>query len=225
MNIYYEKNINSRTLLFNKGEYIIDLGYFKGSYDIKVINKSNKKVIGKLIKLSKDKETEIKEALDKSESTFINVVNRIIFNNIHEALINQSMEINIKKVNHKDIRFILKRPCVENIFECNFPIEAILNLFVSPNKPRASSVSIKKVEDENYKYNIPIKDYEYIVRKADTICKIMENTPIKNKEYSEIVKYYKKLNTVDSNGKTEILLKLADLFKIEIIDIKKDNEE
>ena len=223
MNIYYEKNVNSKTLLFNKGEYIIDLGYYKGDYDIKIINKNTKKIFGKLIKVTEETTKIIKEALDKSESTFISTINRIIFQNIHESLKNQKLEIEIKNITHKDIRFILKRPRKEDIFECNFPIEGILSLLVSPNKPKQTSVSIKEVkeEDTNYKYNIPIKDYEYIVRKADTISKIMESTPINNKEYIEITKYYHKLQEVKDEKKTEILLKLAELFKIEITDIKK----
>lgn len=227
MNIYYEKNVNSKTLLFNKGEYIIDLGYYKGDYDIKIINKNTKKVFGKLIKVTEETKDNIKASLEKSENTFTNYINRIIFSNIHEALMKQKIQIDIKRITHKDIRFIMKRPRSSDIFECNFSIEGILNLLVSPNKPKQTSVSIKEIkeEDKNYRYNIPIKDYEYIVRKADTISKIMDATPISNKEYIEIAKNYKKLQEVDDNKKTNILLKLAELLKIEITDIKKENTE
>ena len=153
-------------------------------------------------------------------------MNYIVYNNLYNALMNQSLTIEMKSLTHKGIKYILRRPVKENIFECNFPIQLIISLLISPNKPRA--VREKEVEevDTHYIYNIPISDYEYIVRKADTISKIMENSPINNKDYVQIVKYYEKLNnTKDEKKKTEILLKLAELFKIEITDIKKEDNE
>ena len=224
--LYYIKNINPKSLLFNRGELIINLDYYKGNYDIKIINKNTKKEFGKYIKLTEEVTKEIKESLDKGERFFTEYMNYIVYNNLYNALMNQSLTIEMKSLTHKGIKYILRRPVKENIFECNFPIQSIISLLISPNKPRA--VREKEVEevDTHYIYNIPISDYEYIVRKADTISKIMENSPINNKDYVQIVKYYEKLNnTKDEKKKTEILLKLAELFKIEITDIKKEDNE
>ena len=226
MYLYYLKNINQKSLLFNRGELIINLDYYKGNYDIKIINKNTKKEFGKFIKLNEVATKEIKESLDKGERYFTEYMNYIVYNNLYNALMNQSLTIEMKSLTHKGIKYILRRPVKENIFECNFPIQSIISLLISPNKPRA--VREKEVEevDTHYIYNIPISDYEYIVRKADTISKIMENSPINNKDYVQIVKYYEKLrNAKDDQKKTEILLKLAELFKIEITDIKKEDNE
>ncbi len=226
MYLYYYRNINSKTLLFNKGEYIINLDYYKGDYDIKIVNKNNKKVFGKLIKITDEMTSTIKESLDKGEKYFTECINSIIYNNFNKAIVNQSLNIEIKSLTHKGIKFILRRPVKENIFECNFPIDVMLMLLISPNKPRATSPKEEKeIVDNNYKYNIPVNDYEYIVRKADTISKIMENSPINNKTYKDIVKYYDKFKAAKEDKKTEILLKLAELFKIEITDIKSDDNE
>ncbi|MBR4694428.1 MAG: hypothetical protein IKP07_06395 [Bacilli bacterium] len=228
MYLYYLRNINPKTLLFNKGEYIIDLAYYKGEYDIKIINKNTKKIFGKLIKLNEKANTDIKEALEKNEKLFVDYINNLIYINIRNSIYNQSLLIDIKDISHKGIKFILKRPTKENAFECNFPIETIISILISPNKPRSVSTKDEEVEEEDskYIYNIPIPDYEYIVRKADTINKIMNNTPLNNKEYIEISKLYEKFKEAkDDNKKSEILLKLAELFKIEITDIKKDEVE
>lgn len=226
MYLYYYRNINSKTLLFNKGEYIINLDYYKGDYDIKIVNKNNKKVFGKLIKITDEMTSNIKESLDKGEKYFTECINSIIYNNFNKAIVNQSLNIEIKSLTHKGIKYILRRAVKENIFECNFPIDVMLMLLISPNKPRATSPKEEiEIVDNNYKYNIPINDYEYIVRKADTISKIMENSPINNKTYKDIVKYYDKFKAAKEEKKTEILLKLAELFKIEITDIKSDDNE
>ncbi len=227
MYLYYLKNINSKALMFNKGDYIIDLGYYKGEFDIKIINKNTNKIHGKLIKITEDISKEINDALHKNEKAFIDYINNLIHQNLYIALVRQKLIIDMKDQTHKGIKYILRRPSNQNIFECSFPIEDILLILMNPNKKKTISKKVEEEikEDPNYKYNIPVKDYEYIIRKSDTIAKIMENSPLKNKDYQEITKLYKKLQTVEDDKKTDFLLKLASLFKIEITDIKKENIE
>lgn len=219
INLYKQKQIDNKFMLFNKGDYILNLGYKKGNYNITVINKITKKEIARFIKLTKETLNSIKESLDKGEKSFNLLMNSIVFSNFEYALYHNLLTIKIDSLTHHNIHFILKRIKATDLFEINIPLDEFLLIFASL-KQISPSKKITIEEDNNYIYGINKNDYDYIIRKSKAIKEVMDTNPIENKEYQEISKIYSKLYT--SKNKKELLIKLATLLNIELVDIEQE---
>ena len=95
INVYCYKNV-PRILILSKGEYVLNLDYKRGEYDINIINKNTRKSYGKLIKLTDQTKLLIKASLRKNENAFISLVNSLILKNIDLVLLNDAIKYNIK---------------------------------------------------------------------------------------------------------------------------------
>ena len=220
MYVYCYRNIDTDLLLFNKGEYILNLEYLKGKYNITVINRDTEKKIARLTHLSKETEEEIKNALNKGEKYFNILVNNIIYKNFEAALLNYNYDIEVRNKTHKDTKITINKSLSKDIFVGNFSLEAFLLSFSNIKQMRENPKKEEKeleapiLIDENDKI-LTKEEQEFILRKSDTIYKIMNNSPLNNANYREIAriyKEYKKIPKKDINKKQDLIIKLKELL-------------
>lgn len=229
--IYYYKNIGDNLLLFNKGNNIINLDFKNGGYDISIVNKVNGKLNGKLTKIDDDTRLVIKDSLDKSEKAFNTVINDIIFKNIIDQVKNLKVNIEINDVSHNGINVMFDRTLKKNIFRGKFSLEELL---LSLSQIKVKKEDIKKdevfsmdqedfeVKDE-YVCGILKSDYDYIIRKSNTINDIVSQGSIKDKKYLNISTLYKKFIKSNSDEyKHTILIEMSELLDLENITKKED---
>lgn len=212
--IYNYKNINSKALLFDKGNFILNLDYNNGQYDIRVVNKLNNKKYGKLNKLTPETSQNIKKSLDKGEKSFNSYTNNLIYNSLETSLTNLNIEIIINDLTIKDVLLKFKKTNANDSFECEFTIGEFLSIISNIKNPKESrkntekEVVIQEVENDK---NV-LDEKTFIIRKAHTIVEIMEQNPINNKNYQKVVELYKELETADPSRQEEILLNLKELI-------------
>ena len=221
MYVYCYKNIDNDLLLFNKGDYILKLDYLKGKYDISVINRDTDKKIARLTHLTKETEEAIKAALNKGEKQFNILVNNIIYKNLESAYLNYNYDIEVRNKNHKDTKITINKSQPKDIFVGNFSLEAFLltlsnikQMRDNPNKKEEKQLEPPILIDENDKI-LTVEEQEFILRKSDTIYKIMMNSPIKNENYKKVVKLYqeyKKTKKNEIDKKQDIIIKLKELL-------------
>lgn len=216
INIYYYKNVNNNALLFNKGEYILKLDYRRGGFDIKVIHRQTEKQYGHFIKLTEETEKKIASCLDRSEKSFISTMNQIAYQNLEACLKNLDIEINYHEISNRGIQIKLRRTLKKDIFDMNTPLFVLLSILTSTKisspaaLPKETPVEEEEVE-ENTKYGLPVEEYEYIIRKSNTITQIMLSKPIDNIQYKKIATLYQEFTSSDTTRKKEILLELKEL--------------
>lgn len=217
MNIYYYKNINSQYLLFNKGNYILKLDYLRGNLDIKVIERNTENKYGHFIKLTPNTKELIQSSLDKSEKSFISIMNQIAYHSIEACLKDIAIDITYNDISNKGIRIKFKRALKNDIFDFNVPLYILLDILTSvkiiPSKPKINTIDIETsevVSDSNY--GLSNEEYDYIIRKSNTINQIMQTKPISNKNYEEISKLYQEFTSSENQDKESILLHLKKLL-------------
>lgn len=215
-NLYNYRCINKDALLFDKGDYILNLTFDKGKYNITVVNAKTSQKVGRLIKVKEQTQENISSSLKNSEREFTKVVNKIIYNNLESALLELSFIFNVTDVSHKGITITIQRPQKEDIFECKLTAEQLL-VILSSIKPSKTEKLVKlenKEEKEIKKIPrvISEKDEAYIVRKCHTIVDIMKKQNLDNDKYRKIVKLYKELNKSKDKRRNEILLELKELI-------------
>lgn len=220
MYVYCYKNISSELLLFNKGEYILKLDYQKGKYNISVINRDTEKKIARLTHLTKETEEGIKASLNKGEKYFNIYINNIIYKNFEAALENYNYDIEVRNKNHKDVKITIGKSLNKDIFVGICSLEAFLLSFSNIKQLRETPKKEEKqleepiLIDEND--NILTKEeQEFILRKSDTIYRIMNNSPINNDNYKKIAKIYKeykKTPKAEINKKQDLIIQLKELL-------------
>lgn len=214
IHLYYYKNVNENNLLFYKDEYILKLDYKKGNYDIFAINRHTEKKVGHLIKIADETKDLIKSSLSKSEKSFNVQINKIIYNNLIEALNNLAIDIDIKELSHRGITIRINRVLKKDIFNFSLPLDSFLTILTSIQKQKeVTKIEIPEIEDielkeEKTKYNLPLEEYEYIIRKSNTIKEIMEKESLDNVDYQEITALYNKFTTSPEKEKEAILREL-----------------
>lgn len=214
MNIYYYKNVNSNVLLFNKGKYILKLNYIHGRPNIFVINRTTEEKYGRFIKLTEETTKLIESTLDKSEKSFIALMNAIAYQNIEECLKNINIHITCENISNKDIKIKFKRTLKKNLLELNMPAYVFLELFTSIKINNQAKIDVKEEnnnKEEQNKYELYNEEYEYIIRKANTITNIMKNTPLDNPIYKKIAELYESLLNCENQNKEKIILELKEL--------------
>lgn len=217
LNVYYYKNFGSLTL-FNKGEYILKLEFKKGEYDIQAINRDTEEVIGKLVKISDTKKDEIKQALDKNEKSFNELINSILLENIAENIYLGTVNTDVNSLKHKDIVIYLTKNRKKDIFDLTVTLDELLLLLtefkpISDTKKQKKPVKKKDSEEVVIIENDKEKDKAFVLRKADTIYNIMEINEIDSDEYKKIASLYKNyLSEDDSTKKNSIYKELAKII-------------
>ena len=220
MYVYCYRNIDTDLLLFNKGDYILNLEYLKGKYNISVINRETEKKIARLTHLTNETEEEIKSALSKGEKYFNILVNNIIYKNFEQALLNYNYDIEVRRKTHQDTKIIINKSLTKDIFIGNFTLEAFL-LYLSNIKqlkeiPKKEEKQLEPpiLIDENDKV-LTKEEQEFILRKSDTIYQIMMNMPLNNANYRAIAKVYhqyKKTPKEDIETRQDLIIKLKELL-------------
>ena len=194
INVYCYKNV-PRILLLSKGEYILNLDYKKGEYNINIINKNTQKSYGKLIKLNDQTKLLIKASLRKNENAFTSLINSLILKNIDLVLQNDAIKYNIIKLTHRGISIQFGKTTKEDILSINMPLDVLLTIL---STTRFSKIVVDKEElteeDDILNVDIDQEEREYILRKSNTIANIMDATPLDNKTYKKIAELYNKYN-------------------------------
>lgn len=220
MYVYCYRNIDTDLLLFNKGDYILNLEYLKGKYNISVINRETEKKIARLTHLTNETEEEIKSALSKGEKYFNILVNNIIYKNFEQALLNYNYDIEVRRKTHQDTKIIINKSLTKDIFIGNFTLEAFLlslsNIKQLKEIPKKEEKQLEPpiLIDENDKV-LTKEEQEFILRKSDTIYQIMMNMPLNNANYRAIAKVYhqyKKTPKEDIETRQDLIIKLKELL-------------
>ncbi len=191
INVYCYKNV-PRILILSKGEYILNLDYKKGEYDINIINKNSRKSYGKLIKLSDTTKLLIKTSLRKNENAFISLINSLVLKNIDQVLLNDSIKYNITKLTHRGINIQFGKATKEDILSINMPLDALLTILSTTRFSKIIAADETMEDDDILIEDIDQEEREYILRKSNTIAKIMETTPLDNETYKKIADLYTK---------------------------------
>lgn len=191
INVYCYKNV-PRILILSKGEYILNLDYKKGEYDINIINKNSRKSYGKLIKLSDTTKLLIKTSLRKNENAFISLINSLVLKNIDQVLLNDSIKYNITKLTHRGINIQFGKATKEDILSINMPLDVLLTILSTTRFSKIISDDETMEDDDILIEDIDQEEREYILRKSNTIAKIMETTPLDNETYKKIADLYTK---------------------------------
>ena len=221
MNIYYYHNVNSNNLLFNKGDYILKLDYIRGNFDIKVINRNTNTKYGHFIKLTPATKEIIKTSLDKSEKTFINTMNKIAYNSLSKCLQDLAIDIIYKEISNTNIQVKFRRALNQDIFDFSCNLFVLLDILTNTKtiKPKVKEIEEQPIieDKKDTKYGLPNEEYEYLIRKSNTITNIMQTNPIPNKDYQEISNLYQEFTTAKEDNK-ELIIK--EIKKI----LEKDNK-
>lgn len=221
MNIYYYHNVNSNNLLFNKGDYILKLDYIRGNFDIKVINRNTNTKYGHFIKLTPATKEIIKTSLDKSEKTFINTMNKIAYNSLSKCLQDLAIDIIYKEISNTNIQVKFRRALNQDIFDFSCNLFVLLDILTNTKtiKPKVKEIEEEPIieDKKDTKYGLPKEEYEYLIRKSNTITNIMQTNPIPNKDYQEISNLYQEFTTAKEDNK-ELIIK--EIKKI----LEKDNK-
>ena len=197
MNIYYYKNVSNNILLIDKGDAIINLDYKEGEYDISIIDKNTNKKYASVSKINEDTKDLIKIELNKGEKNFTSLINKIIYQNIYNDLINLAIEIEIKELNHKDILVKFPKTLKEDIFSGEFSLESLLLIFTQLKELKKKTVV--EVEELDIPEPEPVVEEEpamkqeeinQIIRKASAIAEVMNTRPIANDNYKYIAELY-----------------------------------
>lgn len=214
INIYNHKNINKNSLLFEKGDYIIDLSFQKGEYDISIIHGETNKKYGRITKLSEESKIKIKESLNKSEKAFTKYINNIVFENLEYALKELKIDISIENYTHDGVEISIKKPKSKDIFECTFNAKQLLLILSNIKESKELVNSNKDIKKETIikDNDLTEKEIEYIIRKSKTIMEIMATKKLNNNNYKKIVELYEKLFQVEHKEKLKILLELKELI-------------
>jgi hypothetical protein len=191
INVYCYKNV-PRILILSKGEYILNLDYKKGEYDINIINKNSRKSYGKLIKLSDTTKLLIKTSLRKNENAFISLINSLVLKNIDQVLLNDSIKYNITKLTHRGINIQFGKATKEDILSINMPLDVLLTILSTTRFSKIIADDETMEDDDILIEDIDQEEREYILRKSNTIAKIMETTPLDNETYKKIADLYTK---------------------------------
>ena len=147
-------------------------------------------------------------------------MNNIIYKNFEAALLNYNYDIEVRNKTHKDTKITINKSLSKDIFIGNFSLEAFLLSFSNINQMRENPKKEEKeleapiLIDENDKI-LTKEEQEFILRKSDTIYKIMNNSPLNNANYREIAriyKEYKKIPKKDINKKQDLIIKLKELL-------------
>lgn len=214
INIYNHKNINKNSLLFEKGDYIIDLSFQKGEYDISIIHGETNKKYGRITKLSEESKIKIKDSLNKSEKAFTKYINNIVFENLEYALKELKIDISIENYTHDGVEISIKKPKTKDIFECTFNAKQLLLILsnIKESKELVNANKDIKKETITKDNDLTEKEIEYIIRKSKTIMEIMATKKLNNNNYKKIVELYEKLFQVEHKEKLKILLELKELI-------------
>jgi len=217
MSVYYYKNISPNILLFNKGESIINLDYKEGNYEINIVNKNTNEKQAYLSKLTDEVKEEIKEKLNKNEKDFTSYINRIIYDNIYQDIINQNIEITINNYNHQDILIEFKKTNKNNSFYGTFTLEGLLKTISSikeltkkPKVVKEEPIVEEKPEEEIEEQGLLEEDKNQIIRKASAITEVMNTRPIDNDNYKEIAQIF---NEFRKTKNEELLPTIQELLK------------
>lgn len=215
INIYNHKIVNKNSVLFDKSDYIIDLAYQKGEYDISIIHGDTNKKYGQITKLSKETKIKIKESLNKSERAFIKCINSIVFENIEQSLRELKIDISIENYTHDGVEIFIKKAKSKDTFECKFNAKQLLLVLSNIKetketfKKTSNNINQPEIKIEN---ELNEKEIEYIIRKSKTIMEIMAIKKLNNKNYRKIVELYEKLFQVNQQEKFKILQELKELI-------------
>lgn len=198
--VYYNRNVSSSILLFNKGDAIIDLDYKDGEYEISVINKKNEKKLGTINKLSEDVKEEIKANLTKSEKSFIQYINNLIFENLYLSLTSFNYEIIVDEPTHKGIKVKINKSRSNNSFSGEFDLDILLTciseikeLKTKVKEEKEEIIQIEPEEEVEEEASEPVmseEDRNQIIRKASAIAEVMNTQPIDNDNYKTIAEIY-----------------------------------
>lgn len=225
METYYYKNINNKILLFSSGQNIINLEFKNGGYDISIINRNNERLIGKLSKITDDTKDNIKKALNINEKEFNKLINKIIMDNIVAATSLFNIDIDIKEISHNDIYIMFNRTLKKDIFRAKFKLDELLitltNVKIGKVKKIEQHKEFVTEEQDEYILGIYKEDYDYIIRKSNTIKDIMSTSESKNKTYLKIADLYSQfVHSKNTSVKKKIIFQLAELLEIEDIRTK-----
>lgn len=215
--IYNYKNLNSKILLFDKGQHILKLDYNAGAYDIKIIDRITEKKDGKVCKFDEVANELVRKSLNKGEKSFNTIINKIILQSIEASITKLNYKVNIKELSNSDIFLEITKPSKNNYFECNFNIGEFLLLISLLKKPKVKNTTIEDEEVEEITEEEPVlatmskEEKEYILRKAKTIVDIMNTKPLNNEDYYKVVDLYAELegkNTKETEAILEEIKKL-----------------
>lgn len=215
--IYNYKNLNSKILLFDKGQHILKLDYNAGAYDIKIIDRITEKKDGKVCKFDEAANELVRKSLNKGEKSFNTIINKIILQSIEASITTLKYKVNIKELSNSDIFLEITKPSKNNYFECNFNIGEFLLLISLLKKPKVKNTTIEDEEVEEIIEEEPVlatmskEEKEYILRKAKTIVDIMNTKPLNNEDYYKVVDLYAELegkNTKETEAILEEIKKL-----------------
>lgn len=215
--IYNYKNLNSKILLFDKGQHILKLDYNAGAYDIKIIDRITEKKDGKVCKFDEAANELVRKSLNKGEKSFNTIINKIILQSIEASITKLNYKVNIKELSNSDIFLEITKPSKNNYFECNFNIGEFLLLISLLKKPKVKNTTIEDEEVEEIIEEEPVlatmskEEKEYILRKAKTIVDIMNTKPLNNEDYYKVVDLYAELegkNTKETEAILEEIKKL-----------------
>jgi len=210
LNDFNNQTPNSNCLWFNKGKFILKLDYIKGNYDIKVINTTTNKEIGKLLKLTPETQSNIQASLDKGEKNFNKYINNLIYKSLKESIVTNNIEIKYREDAPLLSRLIFKRKGACDVFDCSLTYLNFLEIIseIKPSKmkqlKKENSPKTTKSESLVNKDNI-----DYILRKANVIYNIMKKEKLDNPEYKEVSKLYSRYQ---KNHQPEVLEEIAKII-------------
>lgn len=224
--MYNYKNINKNALLFDKGTFIPNLEYNLGDYNITIINRLNGKTHGKLNRLTIETKELVRKSLNKNEKSFNKYLNELIYYNINESLLDLNITIKIKDLTNNDIKIKISKSTTKDCFDCSFTIGELLIILSSLKQLPPKEKNIEDNQEEQQEELIeeiespPIEEplisqeeYDYIMRKSNTIVNIMNTINIENETYEKVVELYNSLEKSTMIEKEKIILELKDLLK------------
>ncbi len=223
-NIYYYINVSNNILLINKGNTIIDLSYDEGEYDISIKDRNSNEKYASITNLNEDTKDMIRMELNKGEKNFTSFINKIIYQNIYNDIIDLKIGININEYTHKGILVKFPKNQKEDNFIGEFRLEILLELLTQVKELKKKTVVEKEptiieeqtpVEDEETL--ISEEETKAILRKASAIAEVMNTRPIDNDNYKLITEIY---NEYRATKNEELIPTLK-----EALDTKKDETE